>query len=436
MQSLSDEATRVLVADPTRENRVSLVDILSSSGISCVEAADGVSAWTRFTSEKPDLILAALRLPGLTALDLLTRVRDVSTTPLIVQVPAGEFASALTAIRSGAADVIPFPCNAVELLARIRAALATNIRRSLPEEALSKFAGRSNAAARIREQMKALAGLRIPVLFRGEDGSGRDHAVACLARLDGVEAKDVLKLTPASGPYRTRNDASKTVFIDGLELHSRLDQAYWAQRILESEQSIGGAPRRVFASTTSDLELLLRRGEVDAKLAETVLRFVVNIPPLRERPEDVIPLAASLSHDLSRRIGRSHVTFTAPALKLLQQQPWPGNVAQLATAIEKLVAFSPDGLVTRRLVSSLIEETPASIVSLRQAASRRQRDELIAILDQTGGNLAEAARRMSMSRGAIIYRAQKFGLLAKRVRAGARVASKPTLLRGSLTSSH
>jgi DNA-binding NtrC family response regulator len=130
----------------------------------------------------------------------------------------------------------------------------------------------------------------------------------------------------------------------------------------------------------------------------------------------VIPLADSLSRRLSCRIGRAPVAFTAPALKLLQQQPWPGNVTQLAAVVEKLVAFSPDGLITKRLVSSILAESPASVASLRRDAVRRQRDELLAMLDSTGGNLAEAARRMEMSRGAVIYRAQKFGLLARRLR--------------------
>jgi transcriptional regulator of acetoin/glycerol metabolism len=91
-------------------------------------------------------------------------------------------------------------------------------------------------------------------------------------------------------------------------------------------------------------------------------------------------------------------------------------VSHLAAVVEKLVAFSPNGLVTRRIVSSILAESPASVDALRQVAQRRQRDELVGILDQTGGNLAEAARRMGMSRGAVIYRAQKFGLLAKQSR--------------------
>ncbi len=411
------ERSRVLVADPIRENRGMLVETLSSCGMSCIEAVDGVSAWRCFTADRPDLVLAALQLPGLTALDLLARIRDVSTTPFVVHAPAGEIPAAITAIRRGAADVIPFPCHADELSTRIKAALATNPERRRRTEAPESFAGRSQATSRIREQIRALAGLRIPVLFCGEKGTGRDHAVRCLAQLDGVGANDLFKVSPVTGRPLTRHEASKAIYIDEIERHSRVDQAYWCERISDSERAAQDAPRRVIVSTNSDLDRLSRRDEFDPKLAGILLRFVVNIPPLRARREDLIPLVESLGLHASRRIGRPNTRFTTPALKLLQQQTWPGNVSQLAALIEKLVAFSPDGLITRRLVSALIEEAPTGVPSLRRNALRLQRDELLAILDQTGGNLAEAARRMNMSRGAVIYRAQKFGLLAKRVRA-------------------
>jgi two-component system response regulator AtoC len=415
MQQISETPTRVLIADPIKDNRVSLIDTLSSSGIACLEVADGVAAWTRFTAERPDLVLASSQLTGLPALELLTRVRDVSTTPFVVQVPVGEFAAAVSAIRHGADDVIPLPCNGYDLPDRIWAAIATNPGRRSQEGHLA-FVGRSAASSRIREQIKALAGLRIPVLFFGEKGSGRDHAASCLARADGVDEKDVIRCSTGENDRRYRDDSSKTIYVNDIESHSRPDQAYWADRIIESERSAPGRPRRILVSTARNLEELSRRNEIDSKLANTLLRFVVHIPPLRERPEDVVPIAMNLSVRLSKRIGRPQVTITAPALRLLQQMSWPGNVSQLSGVVEKLVAFSPNGLVTRRIVSSVVAESPVSIVSLRQTAHRRQRDELVAILDSTCGNLAEAARQLGMSRGAVIYRAQKYGLLAKRIR--------------------
>jgi DNA-binding NtrC family response regulator len=407
---------RVLVADPERDNRALLVGSLSSNGIACMEVADGESAWTRFSAETPDLVLAALRLPGLTSLDLLNRVRDVSSIPFILQVPVGEFSAAVSAIRRGVSDVIPLPCDTNELTSRVQAAIAGNPN-AFPHGATpTSFAGRSPAAMRIREQIRALAGLQVSVLFRGEEGSGRDHAALCLAQLDGVRSKDVLRIAPGS---RSRQDANKTVFLESIELHSRGEQAYWSERILESERFAPNSPRRILVSTAGDLERLSQRDDFDAKLARLLLRFVVHLPPLRERLDDLVPLTQVLSRRIGLRIGRPNVAISDSALRMLEQQPWPGNVGQLAALVEKLIAFAPDGLITRRIISSTLAESPATVASLRQNELRRQRDELQSILDQTGGNLAEAARRMNMSRGAIIYRAQKFGLLAKRARVGA-----------------
>src|SRR5258706_5018422 len=176
MRMTGDQTPRVLVADAKTENRVSVVEALSSRGMLCLEAPDGVLAWTRFTAERPDLVLAASQLPGLPGLDLLNRVRDVSATPVVLQVPEGNFSAALLAIRRGATDVIPLPCDMDELPSRIQAALEFNPECSALNDAASVFAGGSTASHRVRDQLRALSGLRIPVLFAGEKGTGRDHA--------------------------------------------------------------------------------------------------------------------------------------------------------------------------------------------------------------------------------------------------------------------
>jgi two-component system NtrC family response regulator len=114
-------------------------------------------------------------------------------------------------------------------------------------------------------------------------------------------------------------------------------------------------------------------------------------------------------------MGRVGILLSSSALKTLQAQSWPGNVHQLTEVIERLVAFSPEGVVTKKGVLSVLAECSGSVEALRRLALQRQQDELIAFLDATGGNIAETARRMNMSRGAIIYRAQKFGLLGRRI---------------------
>ena len=325
MRIASEEPKCVLVADPVQESRLSTIDVLSQAGISCLEASDGLAAWNCFTVEQPDLILATLQLTGLTAFDLLNRVRDKSPIPFVLQVPSGEFSAVVAAVRNGASDVITLPCDPRELTLRIGAAISANATSWGQVGPINGYAGESSATMRVRDQIGALAGLKIPVLFRGERGSGRDHAAWCLAQLEGTDARDFVKIPPNSNRGRFQNDVSKTIYLDEVEQHSRIDQAYWAQRISEVERSISNAPARILASTASNLEALARRNEVDPKLAESLLRFVVNIAPLRERPDDIIPLSECLSYKYSRQVGRPRVMFSVSALELLQKHPWPGK---------------------------------------------------------------------------------------------------------------
>jgi two-component system NtrC family response regulator len=112
-------------------------------------------------------------------------------------------------------------------------------------------------------------------------------------------------------------------------------------------------------------------------------------------------------------MGRERVRFDRSAVALLRSLAWPGNVRELAQVVEKLVAFSPGGDVTRERVREVLGESPDSVASLRQQQKKKQREELIALLESCGGNLAEVARRLEISRGAVIYRAQKHGLLPR-----------------------
>jgi transcriptional regulator of acetoin/glycerol metabolism len=112
-------------------------------------------------------------------------------------------------------------------------------------------------------------------------------------------------------------------------------------------------------------------------------------------------------------MGRERVRFDRSAVALLRSLAWPGNVRELAKLVEKLVAFSPSGDVRRERVREVLGESPDSVASLRHQRSQKQREELVALLESCGGNLAEVARRLDISRGAVIYRAQKHGLLPR-----------------------
>src|SRR5262249_50892430 len=218
--------------------------------------------------------------------------------------------------------------------------------------------GQSRAIARIREQLLGLASLRIPVLFRGEPGVGADHAAQTLATLTLRARTPLVIVRPGIMRPPQKSDSGKVVYLDRIEGLSLSDQGQWFTCIQKCERGEIDAPLRVIASTSSDLHQLAAVGHFDAKLATRLMQFSIEIPPLRERIDDIAPIARHLAAKIACEMGRPRVIVTPPALRALQTQPWPQNVRELRIVIERLVAFSLDGRITRDSVQRVASEAP------------------------------------------------------------------------------
>lgn len=275
---------------------------------------------------------------------------------------------------------------------------------------LARIVGRSAPMQRVRERVAALARLSLPVLVRGEEGSGRSHVIATLRELRGEAGAELWTLRAGDRRLLAPLEARRSVVLDEVTQLSALEQARWRELL----QGAARGPRgSIYATSTEDLAEQARRGAFDAELADALSRFAIALPPLRERRGDLPELAQALALRDCARLGREPVAFGRSALRLLQAQSWPGNVRELAAAVERLVAFSAGPRIERGHVEALFEESPRSVGATRRARTRRQREELLRLIDETGGNLAEVARRLEMSRGGVIYRAQKFGLMKR-----------------------
>lgn len=269
--------------------------------------------------------------------------------------------------------------------------------------------GRSAAMQRVRERVAALATLSVPVLVRGEEGSGRSHVVAALRALRGEADRELWALRSGDRRLLAPLDARRSTLLDEVIHFTPVEQARWRDVL----QSARGVPASLYATSSEELAEAARRGTFDPALADALSRFSIALPPLRERQADLPELAAALAERACAGLGRDPVAWSRPALRLLQAQSWPGNVRELAGAVERLVAFAGGARIERSHVEALFDESPRSVGAMRHARTRRQREELLRLIDETGGNLAEVARRLEMSRGGVIYRAQKFGLMRK-----------------------
>lgn len=391
-----------------------IANTLARHSIDCIEERDGIAAWNRFLRTAPSALLTAVDLPGLHGRELLSRVRERATTPFVFHSTVNDIPAAVSAIQSGADDFVVIPDRVAEIPDRLRSLVERHSRLSARAKIDATVVGISTAILRVKEKLQGVAGLRIPVLVRGEEGSGRDHVVRALVAADAIGPGQFTIIRSRSPRQPARSDGGMTVYLDGIERFSVATQAQWLEQVIRSENGDENAPHRILASTACDLLEVASTGTFDSGLAERLSRFAIDLPPLRERLEDISLLARHMTSEIATRMGRSRVVVTPSAIRLLRTRAWRGNIRELAAILERLVAFSIDGLITRQTVGSVLREAPSSVVAMRRLEDQRQRDQLVELLNATGGNLAEVARRLEMSRGAVIYRAQKFGLLPKR----------------------
>jgi DNA-binding NtrC family response regulator len=278
------------------------------------------------------------------------------------------------------------------------------------DSGVASIVGRSAAIVRLRERVTALAKLSLPVLVRGEPGSGRSHVLNALRALRGDSGAELWTLRAGDRRLLAPLDPHRSVALDEVGRLSPVEQARWRDVLLGPARPPHAS---IYATSSDDLAEQVREGRFDAGLAELLTRFTLSVPPLRERLGDLPELCEWLVHRACLRLGREPQTLSRAALRLLAAQSWPGNARELAEALERLVAFASGPRIERSHVEALFDDAPKSVTATRRARVRRQREELARLIDETGGNLAEVARRLEMSRGGVIYRAQKFGLMQK-----------------------
>ena len=393
-----------LVVDDRNESREVVAEDMARAGFRIIEARNGVDGWQRFQHCRPDLVVSDLTMPGADGMDLLRRIREVSSVPVILFSSTGDVCAAVTAIKAGAQEFFRFPNDRRRIVDRARVLVSETGDLARLEE---RLVGGSPQMQRVRERVRALAPLRVPVLVSGDRGTGRDHVVRCIAEIASGEPAGLVKLTRETVADVRHLDAHAVYYLDEVDAFSPADQARCSSWVRDGA---GGGPR-IFASMVPSSARCTSVGSLHPEFAERLLRFEVPLVPLRERRGDIPALALHLADRISAEMGREQVRIEPEAIELLGSQAWTGNVRELAQVIEKLVAFSPGGHATAERLREIFGEARGGVAELRELRNQRQRDELVGLLETCDGNIAEVARRLDLSRGAVIYRAQKYGLL-------------------------
>jgi two-component system response regulator AtoC len=449
---------RIVVCDDERLIRLWLVEHLTEAGYRAEAVGTGAELLARVADEPTDLVLLDLRLPDTTGLDLLPRIREIDPRlPVIMITAYGEVETAVQAVRAGAHHFLEKPIELPELRLLMDQALESRrMKRELERYrdgnrwrfADVSLVGRSLAMQRVAELVTRLAGKTrtANVLIRGESGTGKGvvaraiHArgpradrpfvaVNCTALPEHLVESELFG--HEAGAFTDAREAKKglleiadggTVFLDEVGDMPRAAQAK-VLGFLESQvfRRVGGVRDirvdvHVIAATNRDIEFAVAEGSFREDLFYRLNVVPIEIPPLRERPEDIAPLVLHLLETLCREMGHATRGISDDAMRLLESHDWPGNVRELRNALERVLLMDDtDPLLPCSLPAFLreIDSDPRRHIVLPPeglSLDELERELMCQALERTRGNKTLAARLLGLSRDTLRYRLDKFGI--------------------------
>jgi len=453
-------AARILVVEDNDTLRHGVALALRESGHVVHELSTGAAAVERMgqPDEEPyDVIVTDLRLPGADGVEVLRAAREREPgTRVVLMTAYGSIETAVEAMRSGAFDFVQKPLDLEQL--ELRVARALEHRRLLDEvtelraareaaAAAEDIVGESPALRAAVDLARRVAPTRSTVLVTGETGTGKELVAGLIHRASPRAPGPLVKVNCAALPEtlleaelfghergaftgadrqrigRFEEASGGTLFLDEVGDMSAATQAKLL-RVLQDQEfhRLGGTrilrtDARIVAATNQDLEDEMRAGRFREDLYFRLNVIRVHLPPLRERPEDVVALAHHFLGRFAAELERPLRGFSEAALERIRAHPWPGNVRELHNAIERAVLLAEGGrieagdlaLLAPRGVAGPGEwcpELPEGGVSLRDV----ERGLVVQALQRTGFVQKDAARLLRVSRRKLNYMIQRMGI--------------------------
>ena len=449
---------RVVICDDEMLIRLWLAEHLADAGMQTEEVADGASLLASLEREPADLVLLDLRLPDGSGMDFLTRAKALDPAlPVIMMTAYGEIETAVAAVRAGAHHFLEKPIALSELLLLIQQALDTRQLRADADRyrdgcrwqfADVTLVGRSAAMRRIAELITRIAakGSAVNVLVRGESGTGKGVVARAIHARGSRRAQPFMSVNCASlpdnlveselfgheaGAYTDAREMKRglveiahngTIFLDEIGDLAKPLQAKLLHFLETHEfRRVGGVRNlevdvHVVTATNRDLEEAVATGDFREDLFYRLNVLPVTIPPLRERPEDVAPLATHFVETLCRELGQPPREIAPDAMEALEDYSWPGNVREMENVLERVLLLE-DATVIRH--AHLPAEFHGRLAAREKAfvlpaggfdLEQIEREFISQALDRTNGNKTQAARLLGLSRDTLRYRLEKYGI--------------------------
>jgi two-component system response regulator AtoC len=446
--------TRILIVDDDRNLLRVLGDMLAGPGISIITAANAEAALVAIQSELLDLIITDLKMPRGSGMDVLAfSLKSNRSIPVIMVSAFGTIEAAVDAMKSGAYDFITKPFNPDELLQVVEKALGESKKnRELltpyfddVDVFASDIVGGTQAISDILSTAKKVALADSNVLISGETGVGKELVaraihlasprrqrpfvkVNCAAIPDALLESDLFghergAFTGAviNKPGRFELANGGTVFLDEIgEMPLNLQPKLLAVIQDKAFERVGGVKTvridvRIIAATNKDLAAACQKGTFRSDLFYRLNVVPISIPPLRERPADIAPLAEYFLHRLETKYGQKS-GIPQEVMSAFIAHDWPGNIRELENVVERMFVLSEGAELNAGLIPAEIRPTVAPSVdagfkSQTTALTRKAEKQMIeSALMFVHQNRTQAAKKLGISRRTLQSKIKEYGL--------------------------
>jgi len=452
----------VLVVDDEELTLRTISRGLREEGYEVLTAASGEDALRIFAEENPDLTLLDIVLPGMDGVEVLRRMKAANPAAIILMMSAYHMVDrAVEAMKAGAHDYLIKPFHLADLMATLRRAsemLALRVRvRGDVERAKGRYdfgrvvTGNPAMRAMLEVAKKAAEADHTTILILGESGTGKGVLARAIHYASPRASQQLLELNCAALPEnlleselfgfepgaftdaRRRKEGllerahGGTLFLDEIGNMSAAVQAKLL-RVLEEGtfMRLGGTRPinvnvRLVTATNAELKEAVAKGQFREDLYYRLNVVPLVIPPLRERREDILPLALDMVQHFNRELHKSFTGFTPAAAELLQKYPWPGNIRELKNVIERTMILAPDSDIDASYLPEEIRDHRETVKEDATVSSydvsptgqqfvtlREYEDEYIQlVLAATGNNKTQAAHVLGIHPTSLLRRLKK-----------------------------
>lgn len=440
---------KVLLVDDDAAVLLLMETALARAGHDVATAANAAAMWNAIQARCPDVVVLDMRLPDADGMDLVQKLKQrYSDIEIVMLTGYGTVEAAVEAIKAGAFHFATKPIQLDSLEVLVQRALEhkqLNARVEALQQAVSTLSGgaapvfRSPAMRNLLRVVARVAPSDAPVFITGESGSGKEvianlvHTLS--ARANGPFVKVNCAALPRelieselfgavrgayTGAHANREGLfaqanGGTILLDEIsEMHA--DTQSKLLRVLQAKEvrPVGSVEHctvdcRIIATTNRPIDQALAEQKLRQDLYYRISTITLHVPPLRDRVEDIVPLATTFLQRFASQAGSRVRGFAPSALDCLQKFNWPGNVRQLENEIQRAVLVSTGDTLELKDLSIPYEQAQASAESLTGLAAM-ERTAILGALRQTGGNKAAAARQLGITRQTLYNKLKQFGL--------------------------